>query len=224
MTALIVLGIIALVIFLICMIPIGADIGYENGEFSLSAKVCGVLLQLLPKDESKPKKEKKKKEKKKKDKKEDTKEESEDKPKKKLKLDFTTDEIIALLKKVFKGLGKFTRFKVDRFLLHYLAAGSDPYKTAVTFGRVNAIILALAPVCRERFQCPDTDVLTDIDFTAEKTLVDFGLGFSIRIGQILGAVNTILFGALGILIRNKFRILFEKTKLKFSKEPNAVAE
>ena len=62
MTALIIIGIIALIIFLFMMIPVGADIGYENGQLSLSAKVLGLFIQLLPKEEGrekKPKKEKK---------------------------------------------------------------------------------------------------------------------------------------------------------------------
>lgn len=58
MTALIVIGIIVLIIALIMLIPVGADIGYEDGVFSLSAKVLGVLIKLFPKDGSKPGKEK----------------------------------------------------------------------------------------------------------------------------------------------------------------------
>ena len=60
LTALIIIGIIALIIFLIMMIPVGADIGYENGQLSLSAKVMGLFLQILPKEEKekKPKKRK----------------------------------------------------------------------------------------------------------------------------------------------------------------------
>ena len=58
----IILGVIVALITLIMLIPIGADVNYEGGKLTLSAKVCGVLLQLIPKkpvDESKPKKEKK---------------------------------------------------------------------------------------------------------------------------------------------------------------------
>ena len=61
LTALIIIGIIALIIFLIMMIPVGADIGYADGQLSLSAKVMGIFLQLLPKSEEKKKKPKKEK-------------------------------------------------------------------------------------------------------------------------------------------------------------------
>ena len=119
-------------------------------------------------------------------------------------------------------LGKFRKMKVDRFLLHYLAAGDDPYKTAVLFGKVNAALNALAPICRKRFDCRDTDVFTDISFTEEKMKIDFGLGFSIRIGQIFGVLNTILFGALWILIRHKMRKTGEKIRAKFSKKEKKI--
>ncbi len=62
MVALIILGIIVAIIVLIMLVPVGADVGYENEQLHLSAKVCGMLLQLFPKpprDETKPPKEKK---------------------------------------------------------------------------------------------------------------------------------------------------------------------
>lgn len=219
MVWLIVLGIIIAVIALIMLIPAGIDIGYENGQLSLSAKVCGILLQLLPKkpvDESKPKKEKKPKKKK----------ESKAKPaeqagtpKKKKKLDFNRDELLALVKAVLRGLGKFGKLTVDRFMLHYVAAGKDPYTTAMTYNYVNAALSSLAPVCSRSFIVKDCDVWTDVDFTQEKTRIDFGLCVVIRIGQIFHMVFAILFGALGILIKNKFRLLKEKIKNRGKKEP-----
>ena len=222
LTALIVIGIIALIIFLIMMIPIGADIGYAGGQLSLSAKVMGLFIQLLPKSEekrpSKEKKPRKKKEKKPK-KEEPPPEEAEDKEegakKKGLPLGLTIDDLIDLVKAVFKGLGKF-RIWVDRFLLHYIAAGKDPYKTAVTFGKINAALCALAPACRKKYNCRDTDVYTDICFTEEKPFIEFGLGFHIRIGTLFAVANTILFRAAWIIIKSKSRQIWEKVKAKFS--------
>lgn len=219
MLALKIIGIIVAIIVLIMLIPIGADISYIDKQFGLSAKVCGVLLQLFPKqeiDETAPQKEKKpKKEKKKKP--EPT--EGEPKPKKKLSLSFSKDEILSLVKKVLKRFGRFGRkFKVDRFLLHYMAAGDDPYDTAVTFGYVNAALSSLAPLCRERFDVKDCDVWTDIDFTREKMEIDFAVAFSIRIGAIFGLIFGIAFSALGVLIKNKCRLLIEKLKNGKNKE------
>ena len=215
MVGLIILGVIIAIIVAIMLVPVGADVAYEGGELRLSAKVCGMLLQLIPKppaDETKPKKEKKpKKTKKKKKQPEEQPQTGEEKPKKKLNLDFSMDEIMGLVKSVLRGLGRFGRkLSVDRFLLHYTAAGKDPYTTAMTFGYVNGALTTLAPICRRSFDAKDVDVWTDVDFTTEKTKVDFGVALTIRIGQIFGVVFTILFGALGIIIKHKFRKFKEK--------------
>ena len=215
MVGLIILGVIIAIIVAIMLVPVGADVAYEGGELRLSAKVCGMLLQLIPKppaDETKPKKEKKpKKPKKQKKQPEEQTQTGEEKPKKKLDLDFSMDEIMGLVKSVLRGLGRFGRkLSVDRFLLHYTAAGKDPYNTAMTFGYVNGALTTLAPICRRSFDAKDVDVWTDVDFTTEKTKVDFGVALTIRIGQIFGVVFTILFGALGIIIKHKFRKFKEK--------------
>ena len=215
MVGLIILGVIIAIIVAIMLVPVGADVAYEGGELRLSAKVCGMLLQLIPKppaDETKPKKEKKpKKPKKQKKQPEEQAQTGEEKPKKKLNLDFSMDEVMGLVKSVLRGLGRFGRkLSVDRFLLHYTAAGKDPYNTAMTFGYVNGALTTLAPICRRSFDAKDVDVWTDVDFTTEKTKVDFGVALTIRIGQIFGVVFTILFGALGILIKHKFRKFKEK--------------
>ena len=217
MLALKIIGIIAAIIALFMLIPVGADIAYIGGQFSLSAKVCGILLQLFPRpeeDESAPKKEKKQKNKKKaKPENEKTEGEQPEKPRRKFKLSFNKDEILLLVKKVLRRFGRFGRkFRVDRFLLHFTAAGDDPYNTAVTFGYVNAALSSLAPICAQRFDVRDCDVRTDIDFTKDDMEIDFALAFSIRIGAFFGLGFGIVNSALGILIKNKFRLLGEKLK------------
>ena len=206
MVALIILGILALIIVAILLIPVGVDIYFEDDVFRLSAKFAGILLQVFPRppaDESKPKKEKKPK--KKKD--EKPKDASEEKPKRQRRLNFTKEEILELIQTVLKGLGRFRRkLRVDRFLLHYTAAGRDPYNTAMTFGYVNAALDTLAPICAERFTVKDCSVWTAVDFTEDWMRLDFGLAMTIRIGQILGVGLSIGFGALKILLRNRRRL------------------
>ena len=209
----IVLGIIVAIIVAIMLIPVGADIGYENGELRIAAKVCGAQLQIIPNEgdkEKKPKPEKEPKPKKEKP------APDPNKPKKKLNLSFNYDEIMGLLKAVLRGFGKFRKTKIDRFLLNYVAAGKDPYQTAVNFGYVNAALNALIPECHRRFACKDAYIKTDIDFTTEEMKLDAGLAFSIRIGQIFAVSNTILFGAAWILLKNKLRLKKEKRQQKKS--------
>ena len=215
MIALIILGIIAIIITVIMLIPIGADIAYEDGGLRISAKLAGFLLQLYPrppKEPSKPKEEKPAKKKEPAQKPEN----KEKKPKKKLELDFSFDEIMELLKKVLKGFGILgKKFRVDRFMLDYLAAGRDPYLTARIFGYVNAGLNILAPICSQRFDVNDLYVRTDIDFTTDRMRLDFGIALTIRIGAIFHMINTILFGALGILIKHKLKkLLFGKRSIE----------
>ena len=225
MVALIILGIIVGIIVLISLIPVGADVAYESGELAVSAKVMGVLIKVFPrppKDPNapeKPPKEKKPKKPKK------QKNPSDGKPKKKLKLSFTKEEIFALVKKVMQGLGKFRKMRIDRFKLHYIAGGTDPYNTAVTYGYVNSALSALAPLGVERFHVDDCDIYTNFDFAADKTNIDFGIALSIRIGQIFAVINTIVFGALGILIKNRWRLFRERRRnRKNGAEPEAAPE
>ena len=210
-----ILLILALIIFLICQITVGVDVRYIGGKLTVSAKLCGFLLQLIPrrkatkapkekpveepepKKEEKPKKEKKKKKKKKQG----------------PGLMIDDDEVIDLLKKLLEGLGKFSRgINVDRFLLHYTAAGEDPYLTARIFGFVNALLSSLAPVCARRFRCKDPDVWTRVDFTTAEMKLDVGIAVVLRVGAVFAMIFTVLFGAIGILIRNKWRWFILKRK------------
>lgn len=199
----IILGIIIGIIVLIMLIPIGADLRYEDGVIRISAKAAGMKIQLLPRQKKPPKAEKPKKEKKPKPEKP-----PEEKPEKKKKrsLPFNMEEILDLLKTVLRGFGRFGRkFKVERFVLHWIAPAWNPYDSARIFAVVNAALSELAPICTERFHCRDSSVWTDIDFTREDMFLELGLTFTIRIGQIVGTGLSIAFGALKILLRSKRR-------------------
>ena len=210
MVGLIILGVIVAIIAAIMLVPVGADVSYIDGELKVSAKVCGILLQLIPKqpvDEMAQKHKKPKKEKKKKPPKP---EDPNKPPKKKMNLNFNRDELLALVNAALKGLGKFGKITVDRFLLHFVSGGNDPYNTAMTYNYVNAALSSLAPFCKTRFIVKDADVWTDVDFTADKMNIDFALCIVIRIGQAARAGLAVAFGALKILIRNKLRLRKER--------------
>ena len=93
----IILGVFIALLLLLLLIPLGVDVGYEGGEFHLSAKAGGVLIQLFPKKPGEEKPEKEKKPKKKKEKKEPEEEPQEKEPKKKRSLPFNRDELLELL-------------------------------------------------------------------------------------------------------------------------------
>ena len=199
-TVLGVLGLILLILIVLLTIPIGADAEYIGGEFKLSAKACGFLIQLIPK-------------KKKKDK--DKEEGKEKKPKKeKKKLELSKEELFELVKKVLRSLKKFGKLTVDRFLLHYTAGGSDPCDTASTLGYVNAAICALEPICSQQFRVREYDLRTEADFTAEKTKIDAALCITLRLWQFVRVGLAAGVGILGIIIRSKRRQRREKRLAK----------
>ncbi len=209
----ILVGLVLLILAVVLFVPIGADVGYVGGAFSLALRADGFAIQLIPKKPKDPdKEEKKKKEKKEKPKKE--KKPKEPKPegeKKKKKLDFTLEEIIELVRKVINGLGKFGKLTVRRFMLHYIAAGKDPYDTAMTYNYVNAALSTMAPVCARKFRVKGAvDVWTDIDFTRENMLLDTELSITLRVAQLVHVALAVAVGALGILIKNRRRLKKEK--------------
>ena len=216
----ILVGLVLLILAVVLLVPIGADVGYIGGEFRLAARMDGFAYQLLPKkpsDPNKPKKEKKPKKPKKEKPPKEPKPEKEAKPKKKRKLNFTKEELFELVKKAINGLGKFGKLTVRRFMLHYTAAGADPYNTAMTFGYVNWALSTLAPICAKDFRVTgDVDVRTDVDFTTDKMSVDFELSVTLRLIQVVHMALAVAFGALSVLIKNKLRLRREAKLAKKS--------
>ena len=221
-----ILLIIALIIFLIGRITAGIDLRYVGGKLTISLKICGLLKKIYPREKKPSKKEKEEKKEEKEQKPKEEKPKKDKKPKKKKEgpgLMISGDELIELLKKLLEGLGKFSKgINVDHFLLHLVVSGKDPYNTARIFAYINALLSSLAPVCAQRFRCKDHDVWTDIDFNSGKWLTDVEIAVVLRVGAVFAMLNTVLFGVLGILIRNKwewFRLKhFDKEEYEFRLE------
>jgi hypothetical protein len=208
----IILGVIVGIIVLIMLIPIGADIRYENEVIRISVKAAGLKLQLLPRPKKKPKKDKPEKEKPEKEKTPKEKKPKEEKEtKKKKSFPFNAEEIMELLRAVLQSFGRFgKKFSVDRFVLHWIAPQWDPYTSARIFAWVNAAMSELAPICTARFHCRDSSVWTDIDFTRENMFLEFGLTITIRIGQIVGSGFRVAFDVLRIFLQSRRRVKREE--------------
>ena len=216
----ILVGLVALLIAFVLFVPIGADVGYIDKQFRLALRVDGFAFQLLPKkhpDQEKPKEEPKPKEEKK-----EPEPKEEKKPKK--SLNFTKEEILEIIKKAFKGLRKFGKLTVRKFMLHYTAAGVDPYYTAKTFSYVNGGLSALAPICARTFRCGDVDVWTDIDFTANWMTLETELSITLRLIQVVRAAIAAGIGVLGVLLKRKKRLKKEEELAKKNGSPAADTE
>lgn len=201
----IILGVFIALIVGLCLIPVGFDAGFEHDALHVSAKVMGIQLQLFPREkgeEKKPKEEKPKEEKPPQEKKEEKPKEQ----KKGLPLGLSIQELLEIVKAVLRGLGRFGhKMKVDRFRLIFVASEPDPYYTALTYGTVNEVLSMLAPLCKKAFTCRDCEVRTGVDFLGNRMQLEFGLGMSIRIGQILGVVFGIGFAAVKVVLKSKLR-------------------
>ena len=201
----IILGVLSALIVGFCLIPVGFDAGYEHGALHVSAKAMGIQLQLFPRprrEAKKPEEEKPKEEK-------PPEEKKAEQPAQKrsgLPLGLNVQELLEIAKAALRGMGRFGhKMKVDRFRLIFVASEPDPYYTAMTYGTVNEILSMLAPLCKKAFTCRSCEVHTGVDFLGNRMRFEFGLGMSIRIGQILGVVFGIAFAALKVVLRSKKR-------------------
>ena len=171
------------------LLPVGVDAEYAPEGFFLRIKAGPAKITLLPKQEKKPKKPKKEKKKK---------EKPEAEPKKeKKKLHLTPDMIFTLVRLGLEAVGSFRRkLRVELFRLWLLVAGSDPYQTAVLYGRIRAALDGLYPLFARAFTIEERDVRVGADFTKEKLQAQGRLILTIRVGQavLIGLVFAWKFG------------------------------
>ena len=129
-----------------------------------------------------------------------------------------------LIQRVCKGLKKFGKLKVRKFILHYIAAGENPYTTARIFNFVNRHLSALAPVCRRSFEIGDVDVWTAVDFEGKDMTLDTELSITLRLIQLLRAGVAMAFGVLAVYLKNKRRLKKEAKLAAKAAPPEVPAE
>jgi hypothetical protein len=208
LTALIIIGAIVLVIFLINLIPVGVDLRYADDVLTVYAKADGKLIQLVPKPEKKPKKEKKsKKEKKKKAEEPEEEKPKGDKLKKLAEGGVTKEEIVSLLKVVLSAAGKFRRkLYVRTFKFWFVSSDPDPYTAVMTYNYVNDALCGLGTIADQSLRFGKCDVRTAVDFDVGVPFVEAQVAVTIRIGQIVGIGISAGIAALKIIRKRKKRI------------------
>ncbi|MBR1842233.1 MAG: hypothetical protein IJ788_03040 [Oscillospiraceae bacterium] len=191
MTALIVIGIILLIFFLIAIIPVGVRVGYDKTGFSLDIVAAFIKIGILPPKEKKPKAEKPKPEKPTEDKPGEEKTEEkpkEEKPQEKPEHDLggTVELAMTALRAVGDTLTRLRRkLTVDCIKLRYTSACDDPADAAINYGRAVAAINGLSPFVSKflRIKKRDYTVLVGFDGGGDKVLVDAQI--TIRIWEII---------------------------------------
>lgn len=182
------LGIIAAIIVLLLITPVGVDAAFGgDGPFSLKLVAGPLRLTVLPK---KPKEKKKPaKPKSAKEKKPET-PDGEKKPKAKLAL----EDIFALAKIALTALGRFRRgLSLDVLTLRLTAGAPDPYDAVMQYNYLNAGLGVLLPLLSRAFTIRRRDVRTALDIGADGLTASGRLKATLRIGQLLHIANCALY-------------------------------
>lgn len=183
MTALKVLLIIVLVLFLISLIRLGGQVRYSEDGL-LVRLIAGPLRITLYPAKPKEKKEKPKKEKKPKQKKgKNPEEQSGEKPEPKggmLKL------FMKMLPVIGEAAGTLRRkLRIDDLTVHMTWATDDPAKTAMGFGRANAMLGMIWPIFDHSFKVKKHDLGVVVDFDQSRPTVYCNAALTMTVGQLL---------------------------------------
>ena len=180
--ALLLAWIIVLVLLLLFLIlPVGVDAAFARSQFALKVKLGPLGIRILPGKEGK-KKEKKPKEPR--PKQEKPKQEAETKKKARLKL--TKDDIVTLLKIVFRALHRFrTHLSIDLLRLHWTAGAEDPYDAVIQYGGLNAGLNTVYPLAHKVLHIREEDIGTDLSYGLTKPEIDARVVATLQIWEIL---------------------------------------
>ena len=190
MKALLVIGIIVFVLFLIGRIRVGAEAVYDDRGFRLNVRFWVFRIRIGGR--KKPKKEKKKK-------KAPEEAPDEEKPKKKLP---SLSLLRSIARRAFELLGRLVRdLRVDLLKLHYTAAYDDPAVTAMAYGAAGTAMDALQRIGGKNIVC--SDLRADADFDSVEPRYDFRVSARLRIGRLIGAALRFGFGVLFDILRDK---------------------
>lgn len=184
MTALKVLLVILLVLFLLGRIRVGGDGEYSADGLFVRVRVGPISVRVFPlkkKGEKKPAK-KKKKSAPPTQSGEGEKAQEPEKPKKGGALDL----VKAGLPLVGEAAGELReRIRIDLLCMDLLFGGTDAAQTAILFGMSNALIAPLLAVFQQNFEVKEHRVRTAVDFNEKTITLYLRAAFSARIGQLL---------------------------------------
>ena len=184
MTALKVLLVILLVLFLLGRIRVGGDGEYSADGLFVRVRVGPISVRVFPlkkKGEKKPAK-KKKKSAPPTQSGEGEKAQEPEKPKKGGALDL----VKAGLPRGGEAAGELReRIRIDLLCMDLLFGGTDAAQTAILFGMSNALIAPLLAVFQQNFEVKEHRVRTAVDFNEKTITLYLRAAFSARIGQLL---------------------------------------
>ncbi len=212
MTALFILCSVLLIFAFILLIRIRFIVDYKGEDITLTLRILGIPIALLPKKQKKKKiklsdysyknqEKKKKKVTSKKPQKEKKKEEKKEKEKPQLSeaIPMIADIVRHLLSKFFGHL------RIDVTEIKITVGSDDAAKTAIMFGIINqaaAALFDLLSTITNVKKNRKNEIAVYADFTAEKTVININLGFSLRVWHIFSIALSTLFKYLKNMLKN----------------------
>jgi hypothetical protein len=186
--ALIVIGIIVFVLFLIGLIRVGAEAAYDDQGFRLAVRFGFFRINLGGREKTNKRSHKKAAE-----------PPGEAKPKKKLP---SLPLLRSFASRAFELLCRTVRdLRIDVLKLHFTAAFDDPAVTALAYGAAGTAMDALQRIGGEHIVC--SDMRADADFDSREPRYDFRVGARMRIGRLFGSAFRFGFGILFDVLREK---------------------
>ena len=186
-----VIGGLVLLEVLLLFLRVGVEVAL--GEIThVKLRIGPIRWQLLPKKEKKKKADGEPSQPK-------TKKPKADKPKKakpKIGWNEVQSGVDALLPALKAALGKTRRsVQIHPLALHVIFGGYDPAEVAKTYGWAQALMWSVMPEAERLLVIPDPHIRLDADFNADCTRVTGEFGLSIRIGNLLNILMTLLIPA-----------------------------
>ncbi len=180
--------IIALVLFLIAVTPLGGTFIYRDGAVCVKARIAGIPFIVYPKKRKVKKTEKPKKE-------TSEKKQKEPKESKNIKewIVFARDMLL-LLKRRLPPLWR--SFAITKFYAVVVIASTDAAQTADLYGKTCAVASALYPIYMEALHIKKHDVTIDVDFNFDKPRIEAEITARITFGALLIFALTAGYGAL----------------------------
>lgn len=180
--------IVAAVLVLLCLLPVGVCASYDESGATVFARVCFVKIRLYPVAKARKRKEKNKKTEKKtaakphSDKKKSGGKLSEFKP------------LLTFVLQFLNGLRK--KLRVRQLRLHLTVGGDDPADTALHYGRAWAVIGCIMHPLEDVFTIQKSDVQAFVDFSAQQTSIYVFADLRMALGSLIGLI--VRYGLLAI--------------------------
>lgn len=178
---------------IVALLRFGISAEYGQNGFKAVAHIAIWKIDIYPREEKPGKEEKKAARKARKKQKSLAKAEKKAKKRPEEEKPGTLETLFEMLPGIKKGLGRLRRkLLIRKISIHFVAAGGDPYGTAMAFGAANAVGGALMPMIENSFRVKRRDIRTSADFVADTHSIYVKASISIAVWEAVYVASSIL--------------------------------